>query len=360
MILAKLAVRLIAAAALLAPLGAAQAADWPTATPAQAGMDPAIVAEALAYAGAHNSTGVVVVKGGKIVAEQYWQGWGEHRSESIYSSSKSITSTLVGLAIQDGFIRSVDQSASDFVPQWKGTPKEAITIRHMLSMSSGLKVIQAAGPGVAGDIFADAAAAPLEHAPGTHWAYNTPVYRMLVRIVEIATREPAQSYMERRLLKPLGMADTRWLTSPTPSGGLNYFFIAASPRDMARFGLLAARKGRWNGKPVVPAAWFAEATKRSQEMNQAYGYLWWLNGQPSRLAPGGRGGVIEGQMWPQCPPDMFAALGAQDKKIYVVPSLDLVVVRHGGSAGGNAADSAAMRGGLDTAFMGRLCQAVKK
>jgi CubicO group peptidase (beta-lactamase class C family) len=349
----------LAAAGALAQATPALAADgdWPKVAPQAAGMDPAGVQAALDYAGSHNSTGVVIVRGGKLVAEQYWQGWDQAKADNIYSASKSVTSTLVALAIQDGFIKSVDQSAADFVPGWKGTPKAAITIRHLLTMTSGLKVAPAGGPKPGDDLFATTAALPQEHAPGTYWVYNTPAYRMLVRIVEIAVHEPAQQYMERRLTGPLGMTHTRWQTSPAPDGSNNYYWLEASTRDMARFGLFAAHKGRWNGKQIVPAAWIAEATRPSQELNRSYGYLWWLNGQPSYMLPALRPTVLQGELWPECPADMFAALGAMDKKIYVVPSLDLVVVRHGGAA--ERGGGGGMHGGLDKEFMGRLCQAVK-
>jgi CubicO group peptidase (beta-lactamase class C family) len=352
------ALGIVAALALCAPALAADG-DWAKSSPQGAGMDPAAVQAALDYAGAHNSTGVVILRGGKLVAEQYWQGWDQARSDTIYSASKSVTSTLVALAIQDGFIKNVDESAADFVPGWKGTPKADITIRHLLSMTSGLKVAPAGAPKPGDDLFTDTAALPQQHAPGTYWVYNTPAYRMLVRIVEIAVHEPVQAYMERRLTGPLGMTRTRWQTSPAPGGVNNYYWLEASTRDMARFGEFAAHKGRWNGKQIVLAAWFAEATRPSQDLNRAYGYLWWLNGQPSYMLPALRPTVLQGQLWPECPPDMFAALGALDKKIYVVPSLDLVVVRHGGAAE-PAAGGGGMHGGLDKDFMGRLCQAVRR
>lgn len=347
----------LAALSVAAPAVAADG-DWVSSNPQAAGMDPVAVQAALDWAGAHNSTGVVILRGGKLVAEQYWQGWDKEKADNIYSASKSVTSTLVALAIQDGFIKNVDESAADFVPAWKGTPKAAITLRHMLSMTSGLRVIPAGGPKPGDDLFTETAAQPQEHAPGTYWVYNTPAYRMLVRIVENAVHEPVEKYMERRLTGPLGMTHTRWQTSPAPGGVNNYYWLEASTRDMARFGVFAAHKGRWNGRQILPAAWFAEATKPSQDLNRAYGYLWWLNGQTTYMLPALRPAVLQGQLWPECPPDMFAALGAADKKIYIVPSLDLVVARHGGAA--EPGGGGGMHGGLDKAFMGRICQAVKR
>ena len=121
-------------------------------------------------------------------------------------------------------------------------------------------------------------------------------------------------------------------------------------------------KGAWDGKQLVSATFLKEATSPSQEFNQSYGYLWWLNGQASYQLPGGRGGVLPGRLWPDCPPDAFGALGAQDKKIYIVPSLDLVVSRHG-PAGGVAHTPGAEGGGrdsFDNTLLGRICRAVKR
>ena len=134
--------------------------------------------DAIRYAEEHNSTGLIVVHKGRLVAENYWQGWKRDSSGPIFSASKSVTSTLIGMAIENGKIQGVDQSMADFVPSWKGTPKQAITIRHALSMTTGIKVgTEAAVAGV--DQFEQTTALPLEYEPGAHWAYNTPVYRML-------------------------------------------------------------------------------------------------------------------------------------------------------------------------------------
>jgi len=110
--------------------------------------------------------------------------------------------------------------------------------------------------------------------------------------------------------------------------------MACSARDMARFGLMVLGNGTWAGKDIIEdKTYLCDATKKSQDLNQSYGYLWWLNGENSFRLPGPASERLEGGLVPTAPADMFAALGAADKKIYIVPSLDLVVVRHGGSAG---------------------------
>lgn len=333
------------------------AGDWLTVTAKDAGMAQDAVEEAAEFASRHNSTGLMIIRGGRIVDERYWQGWTASTSQPIFSSSKSITAILIGMAIEEGILKGVEQSASDFVSAWKGTPKEAITIRHMLTMTSGVKVGSAqVSPGI--DAFAETAALPLEHKPGERWAYNTPVYRMLLRIIELASRQSINKYTVRKLAAPLGMSASSWDCPPGPNGGTNCTWYRSCLRDMSRFGLLILRDGRWEGRQLINSRYVKEATSTSQKLNEAYGYLWWLNGKSSFVLAGGNSG--QGRIWPDCPKDAIGALGAQDKKIYVVPSLDLVVARHGGPAGPTPGREGGGRTSFDNELLGRICRAVRR
>jgi CubicO group peptidase (beta-lactamase class C family) len=337
------------------------AATWETRSPQNAGLRAEGIEEALAYAGAHNSTGMVILRGGRIVAERYWNGWTEATTQPIFSSSKSLTAVLVGIAIERGLIKGVSHRASDFVPSWKGTPKDAIAIRHMLSMTSGLKVGPAAvSPEI--DAFEQTAAQPLDNEPGEAWAYNTPVYRMLIRILELASSQSIDAFTERHLSGPIGMTRSKWDCDPAPNNRTNCTWYRSGLRDMARLGLLMLRRGRWADRQIVTDFWIMESTRSSQSLNESYGYLWWLNGKASYRLPAAAGGVHPGMLWPDCPPDAYGALGALDKKIYIVPSLDLVVARHGPSAG-VAANAGAEGGGrmsFDNELLGRVCRAVTR
>jgi CubicO group peptidase (beta-lactamase class C family) len=332
--------------------------EWETRAPKDAGMDAAAIDDAIKYAAEHNSTGLVIVRGGRLVTEQYWQNWTPETAQPIFSASKSITATLVGMAIEEGKMKGVEQSASAFVPQWKGTPKEAITIRHILTMTSGIKV-GAVRATAEVDAFEETAGLPLEHNPGTHWAYNTPVYRMLFRMLEMATGENINSYT-RRKFAPLAWQNSSWDCGAAPNNKTNCTWYRSSLRDMAKFGLLILRHGQWEDKQLISASFVKESTSASQKLNEAYGYLWWLNGKASFKLAGGR--AVEGMMWPDCPPDAIGALGAQDKKIYVVPGLDLVVARHGGAAGvaRNVAEEGGGRTSFDNELLGRICRAAKR
>lgn len=294
---------------------------WQTLAPDEAGWDAAALDAALSYAGERNATAVIVLSGGRILAERYWRGWDARRAAAIFSAQKSVTSALVGIALHDGALSLDDPVALHLGGGWSRAPREAetaITLRHLLTMTSGLDDALA--------FVADA---------GTRWYYNTPAYYRVKAVLERATGQSMADYTSERLGSRIGWQDSAWvgeLLGPPPGQQLR-----ASARDMARFDLLVLRGGRWGGEVVLPdAAYLRESLTASQPLNPAYGYLWWLNGGASFVLPGLRSPTGNGPLVPEAPADMVAALGAADKKIYIVPSRDLVVVRHGDAAGAGA------------------------
>ncbi len=309
---------------------------WATSDAKAAGFDAARLAAAVSAAVADASTSVMVLRDGKIVAEAYGAEGGADKLQAIQSAGKSMTSVLTGCCLDEGKIKSLDQSASDFFPEWKGTPKQAITIRHMITMTSGLDDTGLAVRNVMGDQAALNAAAPLINPPGTRWHYNTPVYHLMFHLVQRAAGEPFEAYAKRKLLDPLGMKST-WLTNQGKDAAgktvTNYYTANCTARDMARFGLMALAGGAWNGKAVVSPGYFRDATRPSQELNGAYGYLWWVAAKPGH-APADNSPLkyqFEG-----APLDTFAALGALGQNVIVVPSQRLVLVRQGGQGRGPA------------------------
>ena len=277
----------------------------------------------------------MVLRDGRIIAEAYGASGGADKLQAIQSAGKSMTSVLTGCCLDDGKIRSLDQSASAFFPEWKGTPKEAVTIRHLVTMTSGLDDTGLAVRNVAGDQAALNAAAPLINPPGTRWHYNTPVYHLMFHLVQRAAGEPFEAYAKKKLLDPLGMTSTTWLTNQGKDAAgktvTNYYTANCTARDMARFGLMALGGGQWNGKTVVNPGYFRDATRPSQELNGAYGYLWWVNARPGR-APAAN--ALLRYQFAGAPLDTFAALGAGGQNVIVVPSQKLVIVRQGTQATG--------------------------
>jgi CubicO group peptidase (beta-lactamase class C family) len=303
-------------------------ADWASLAPADAGMDRGRLQAAVEYALEQNSLGVLVLRQGKIVTEAYAEGWGRDKARSIASATKSMTAILVGIALDEGKFHGLDQHIADFAPAWKGTGKEAIELRHLLSMTSGLDH-RGFGLGIlSGDQFEMIQKMPLKATPGSAWEYNTLAYHMLFRLIEKATGENLEEYAQKRLFGPLGMEHHRWIKSQA-GAVTNYYRLQCSTRDLGRFGLFALRSGEWEGRQLVSKPYFKQATTPSQDLNPAYGFLWWLNARESATTLAGLRAARAGLRFPGAPRDLIAAMGAQGQNVLIVPSLDLVVVRQG-------------------------------
>jgi CubicO group peptidase (beta-lactamase class C family) len=297
-------------------------------TPARAGWDPRGLAAVLAYARDHASRGVVVLHRGRLLAEGYWRGADAATTRDVASAQKSVTSFLVGIAVARHGLDARDRVSTWLGAGWSRAPRaqEArITVRHLLTMTSGLD-----------DDLRRVAA------PGSAWRYANAPYHVLHPVLEAVTGRRLQAFSKSALFGPLGMGSARWAPRPEPEEGTparrhpwmpGEQGLVMTPRDMARFGLFVLAGARWNSGPrLVPAAYRTAALSTSQELNPAYGYLWWLNGKASFLV-GADPRPRPRSIVPSAPADLVAALGAADQKIYVVPSLELVVVRQGARGG---------------------------
>ncbi len=293
-------------------------AEWEVSTPEAEGMDSSLLAEARAYAFApgRNTQGVVVVRKGAIVAEWYAEGASAETLATSWSMAKSFASTLIGIAIDRGEIASLDVPLADFFPEWRGDERAAVTLRDLLEMRSG---IQWAELPSSADLYLEevnqlafALDRPLVRPPGTAWNYSSADSMLLAGVIEAATGRSASDYARELLFEPIGFPGEWWVDGSGHT--LTYCCIDARTRDYARFGLLFARGGEWRGRQVVSRAWVEEAT-RPLEGAPFYALHWWVNGA--------------GQMAPSAPRELFAARGRHGQDVYVIPSLDLVVVRNG-------------------------------
>jgi CubicO group peptidase (beta-lactamase class C family) len=188
----------------------------------------------------------------------------------------------------------------------------AITVRHLLTMTSGLDD-----------------ELKFEVAPGTRWFYNTSAYSRVLMCTAAATKMDRNELTKQWLTGPIGMQDSRWVERPVPAGfeGKNGVGFATTVRDLARFGLLIQASGDWDGRAIIQdKQYLHDALHRSQDLNPSYGYLWWLNGQ-SQVMRGRQ--LVPGPLIPTAPADLVAALGGFQRKLYVVPSEQLVVTRLG-------------------------------
>lgn len=267
-----------------------------------------------------NTKGFIVLKDGKIVLEKYFGTFTQDSAWYWASAGKSMVATLIGIA-QRSSLLDINKKTSTYLGEgWTSLTKEQedkITIRHQLTMTTGLK--EADNTGI--DNCLTPSCLTYGSEPDTRWYYYNSPYRLLQNVLDSATKKPINQYFAERITRKTGI-----------TGSFFNYVLFSKPRSMARFGLLILNKGKWVNDPVLnDAMYFEQMTNTSQLLNPAYGYLWWLNGKDKFKIPASDQ-VFEGSLIPNAPSDMIAALGANDQKIYVVPSQNLVVVRVGNSA----------------------------
>jgi len=295
--------------------------EWEGVDAASIGWDAARLAELLDLLAARDSAGVVILHRGRIVAERYWQGADMHDTGDLGSAQKPVVSFQLAVAQRDGGLSLDDPVAEHLGRAWTRTEpalEDAITLRHLVTMTSGLT-----------DAFA------FEATPGTAWYYNNNAYHQSKTVLERATGTSIEAFTQERLFGPIGARDSSWVLRPTMLDPLGKAMtgLHMSCRDMARFGLLMLAGGSWDRRSLgADAGYLAEATRPSQHLNPSYGYLWWVNGQDRLMLPGRRP-ARRGPFAAPAPADLFAATGAGDQKLYVCPSAGVVVARRGAPGG---------------------------
>lgn len=269
-----------------------------------------------------NTKAFIILYRGKIVVEWYFDQFNQDSLWYWASAGKSLTSMLVGIAQGEGYFKITDTTAQYLGKGWTScddSAEEKITILNQLTMTTGLD------DGVS-DIYctSDSCLKCLVE-PGTRWAYHNAPYSLLEDVMENATGMNINKFYKTNIGDKIGAKGLY-----VKLGYNNVFFSTA--RAMARYGLLVLAKGTWNGTRVLSdTIYFKNMVSRSQELNKSYGYLWWLNGQGEYMLPGLHL-KFKHDLIPDAPNDLFAALGKNDQKIYVVPSRELVVIRMGNKA----------------------------
>jgi CubicO group peptidase (beta-lactamase class C family) len=308
-------------------------------SPASVGLSAARLDQIAARARAGKSNCLVVVRDGKLAGEWYFNGTGPNTAQEVYSATKSFASTLVGIAQDDGDLRIAD-SASRWIPQWRGNAARAVTVRDLLSMDSGRQwsvVSDYVGLILAADRTAFAVGLAQAEAPGKVWAYNNAAVQTLQRVLTGTTGTNVATFAAQRLFRPLGMRHTTMTTDEAGNAGL-FEGIHSTCRDMARFGVLMLNDGRWGSRQIVSRDWVEAATGRpSTRLNAGYGYLWWLNRKGVLADPltatsvqSAAGKTTKrGRLAPGAPSDMYWALGLGNQLIQIDPGSRTVVVRLG-------------------------------
>ncbi len=302
------------------------------------------------------TTGFLVLKDGKIVSERYFMGAEKKSLFMSESVAKSFTSTLVGLALADGKIQSVDRPVTDYVPELKGSGFEGVSIQDLLEMSSGVNFTEEyTNPAsdinvfwhstIVGNASANDFAKSLQSAgpPGRVFVYQSIDTQVLGWMVRKVTGESLADYLSRKIWQPLGMEqDATWVTDRGPEAmEAAYCCLNVTLRDYARFGLMFLNKGKWNGRQVVPEQWVAQATTPHGPQVQpgnlysgfplGYGYQWWT-------FPGYD--------------HAFSARGLYQQYIYVSPADGVVIVKTSANVAGDPA--------IETfAVFQAICQALR-
>ena len=271
--------------------------------------------------------GMLVLHDGRVRLERYGLGYSEKGRWVSQSVAKSITSTLVGAAIKDGFIRSLDEPVSRYVKGLQGSAYDSVTIRQLMLMRSGVRWREdytdptsdiarfysaPVTPGLSATV-SYMRSLPRAGAPGSVWAYKTGETHLLGEVVAAATKQSLSSYLSAKIWAPYGMEqDASW--SLDRSGNeLAGCCLQAGLRDFARFGQLVLDDGRIDGRSIVPEGWFGEATSRQSETTfpgRGYGYQWWtfddstfsaigIHGQLIHIDRARRLVVVTSSAWPQ-------------------------------------------------------------
>lgn len=300
--------------------------DWRSADPARHGLDARQLDAARDYLREEvpHINSLLVVRGGDLVYEWYAANDGRAALRNVKSATKSVTSALTGIALDTGDLAGIDEPLGFILPEAFSTiddrAKRAITVRHLLTMRSGLdwaeygaSVVQLTS---SPDWVAYVLERPLAHEPGEHFNYSTGDTHLLAAALQQLTGMTLLDYADLYLFRPLGITQRAWPGDPQgiSIGGAE---LALTARDMAKFGYLYLNQGQWDGAQIIPAAWVAQShtpqvtlVRQPDECSDlGYGLLWWLRGQ---------GGHASG-----------IAVGFGGQFIYVIPALDMVVVLTG-------------------------------
>lgn len=274
---------------------------------------------------------LLVVKSGKILGETYANGFDASTPFLGWSMGKSLTSIMVGNLERLG---KVSVNGTSLFPEWSADERATISLENLLQMSSGLEFSETYIPGTDSTrmLFIEPGAAqyaidkPLEHNPGQHFSYASGTTNILMKFVYDKVGQSPQglvNYFYKDIARPLGLANT--VFEPDSNGVMvGSSYIYSSARDWARMGQLLVGGGKINGQQLLGLDWVKAASNGNNSLNDGrYGYQFWLNS-----------GSHKNLRWPILPKDTYAMMGNRQQKVFMIPSLNIVIVRLGWTTGG--------------------------
>lgn len=298
---------------------------WETKTPESLKWNSTQIQPLYDFLQINNSRAFILLKDGKIVLEKYWGldllGGAFNQNSNWYwaSAGKSLTSVLIGIAQTEGIININNKTSTYLGAGWSSLPlakENLITVKNQLTMTTGLNFnvsdLDCTLPNCL----------QYNKDAGTQWFYHNAPYTLLEKVVSNASSKTFNKYTDEKIESKIGMSGT-WVLS-----GFNNVYYSKA-RDMARFGLLVLNKGKWENTIVLnDADYYTSMTTTSQNLNPAYGYLWWLNGKSSIIFPG-LPSIYPKSLAENAPSDLFSALGKNGQFIDVIPSKNMIVIRMG-------------------------------
>lgn len=304
--------------------------EWATSEKSEIGITDKELSSIKSFLEENNTRAFLILKDGKIVVEEYFGkdllGVGAFNKESSWywaSAGKTLTAFSVGLAQEKGFL-NINHKTSDYLGQkWSSLPKEKqdlIKVSHQLTMTSGLDLDVSDSHCFAPECLQYKADA------GKRWDYHNGSYTLLHEVIAKASNQSFDLFFEVNLRNRIGM-NGFWQFIKND----HVYFSTA--RSFARFGLLVLNEGNWEIEPIMTdKTYFKDMVNTSQNLNEAYGYLWWLNGKSTGMIPGLQQ-VFKSWLSPNAPEDMIAAMGKNGQLLNIVPSQNLVVIRMGDAPG---------------------------
>jgi CubicO group peptidase (beta-lactamase class C family) len=308
----------------LAPDTIYPAQKWAVSTPEQQGMQSGILADLMQHINDNSIEihSVLIVRHGKLVLDSYFWPFTAEMEHILHSCTKSIMSALIGIAIDKGYIQSVNQPINDFFPKLAASTddiKKSITIEDLLMMASGLDCKDSYIYGWAGlaamrssqDWAQYVLDLPMIESPGSKFEYCNGLSYLLSVILQKATKMKALDFASKYFFEPIDIRDVSWQTSPQ-GVNMGYGEMQLKPHDMARIGWLYLNKGRWGEKQIIPSAWVDASTRRHIDatLYDYYGYQWWVDST-----------------------GYYVALGYKGQRIFVIPGKNMVVVFTGNLTG---------------------------
>jgi CubicO group peptidase (beta-lactamase class C family) len=320
--------------------GASGGAFLPIAAPGKTTIPAQALEEASQFAEANQSQALIIVHKGVVQLERYYGGADANQQFSSHSFAKTLDALAIGAAIAEGRIKSIDEPASRWLPEWRDGQRDAITLRQLLTMSGGFQSAPSSDPAshylqlhYGADVEAIVRDAPLAYPPGTKFAFDNDNLHPLGLVIERATQMPYADWVATRIWKKAGASDASMLLDREGGRAMSFCCMLAKPRDWIWIGQMFLHDGMGRGQRVVPASWIA-AMREPAATNPNYGLQLflgaaWMDPRINYYAT-----AQKDSLRPAADPDLYYLSGAGGQVLMIVPSEELIILRAGkGSPG---------------------------